>query len=132
MITIPVRVAAGVALLDARDPGWWEAGGPGRPINLDTLNLADGACCVLGQRCPDATLARHLGFEGDGDRWPGYQAYAAELSGIETWDDPDGWCAARGFTLTGALSGWDELTAEWVRVISGHRAALSSSAQGAT
>ncbi|QXD15591.1 hypothetical protein GQ464_001210 [Rhodocaloribacter litoris] len=37
------RAARGAAYLDAVDPGWY------RRLEPDTLALADGSCCVLGQ-----------------------------------------------------------------------------------
>lgn len=58
------RVAAGAALLDERDPLWWEASktlvpspeglvdpsGDRRPIFLDELDMVSSLLCVLGQR----------------------------------------------------------------------------------
>jgi hypothetical protein len=43
MSTIDERVAAGIALLDERTPGWR------KKVDLDMLNLADGRWCIVGQ-----------------------------------------------------------------------------------
>jgi hypothetical protein len=43
MTTIKERVKAGAALLDREEPGWEQR------INLETLNLEESCCCVLGQ-----------------------------------------------------------------------------------
>ncbi|GIV61794.1 MAG: hypothetical protein KatS3mg044_0660 [Rhodothermaceae bacterium] len=40
---VRARVARGAAYLDAVDPGWHHR------LDLATLTLADGTCCVLGQ-----------------------------------------------------------------------------------
>jgi hypothetical protein len=41
--TIAERVARGAALLDEREPGWWQR------IDLSKLDLASTCRCVLGQ-----------------------------------------------------------------------------------
>lgn len=43
MITIAERVARGAALLDEREPGWWQR------INVRTLDIRSCKRCVLGQ-----------------------------------------------------------------------------------
>jgi hypothetical protein len=43
MSTIAERVARGAALLDEREPGWWER------IDLGRLDLSSPCRCVLGQ-----------------------------------------------------------------------------------
>lgn len=116
MTTIAARVAAGSAFLDEHDPGWWRADAD-RAINLNAFSIISGDRCVLGQRCP-LSLA-------DG---PGFTPYAEFLSGLEDTDEVWAWAAPLGFA-------WhvdefsepehdaelDDLTAEWVRVITQRR-----------
>jgi hypothetical protein len=47
MATIAERVARGAALLDEREPGWWQR------IDLDRLDLGSPCRCVLGQLITD-------------------------------------------------------------------------------
>jgi hypothetical protein len=47
MSTIAERVARGAALLDEREPGWWQR------IDLETLDLGAPCHCVLGQLATD-------------------------------------------------------------------------------
>jgi hypothetical protein len=112
MSTIAERVAAGAAFLDEHDPDWWRADVE-RAIDLGTLAMWRGDCCVLGQRCPIETMDTR------------YIAYARQLSGFR--DDNSAllrWAQGLGFYAAEAKHGsWDLLTAEWKRVITGRRAA---------
>jgi hypothetical protein len=92
--TIAERVAAGTALLDAREPGWWER------INVGELRIDSHRNCILGQLYGtfDDGMAHH-------DLW--------HLDG-----KPD---VRHGFMWTGGNT--DRLAAEWKRVITERRAA---------
>jgi hypothetical protein len=122
MTTITEQVAAGAALMDDRDPGWWCADVE-RAIDLWTLDLATTDNCVLGQRCPLDALAEAVGAENpdmlrDCDRDEAYGVNATLLrDGVPgTWvPSLDGWARAHGFT--GGDRELDALTAEWHRVI---------------
>lgn len=133
MTDVAERVAAGAEFLDEHDPDWWRPGVE-RPIDLDALDLADAASCILGQRCPLETLARHLGATAAGfwDFTFKFWALAYELSGVrhtaEGREDPDKavvtWSSCLGFNSRGGDAGeFAALTAEWKRVITGRRAA---------
>lgn len=127
---IAERVAAGAAFLDEHDPQWWRADVE-RAIDLGTLDLAYGDRCILGQRCPLETLRAFIGFEPDeedDDYEYKYAAYAGKLSGLPavgTRDALEAWATARGFNRPfGNPPGeYDDLTAEWRRVIAERRAA---------
>ena len=124
--TIAERVAAGAAYLDEHDPEWWRADVE-RAINLGKLDMATGDVCVLGQRCPLETLERYLGYaiEDDDEREFGYHAYATRLNGgFSDREDMETWAVAHGFNRPfGNLpSEYDDLTAEWKRVITDRRA----------
>jgi hypothetical protein len=99
--TIAERVTKGAALLDEREPGWWQR------INLDTLDLWSPCKCVLGQ------LATHLG-----DDWE-WHTIVAQF-GLRPWTDAD-----HGFNADGVQTKeqYDALTAEWKRVITERREA---------
>jgi hypothetical protein len=47
MATIAERVARGAALLDEREPGWWQR------IDLGALDMDEPCECVLGQLATD-------------------------------------------------------------------------------
>jgi hypothetical protein len=47
-IDYAARVTAGVTLLDSKIPGWWKTDHE-YPIDLDTLDVGDGSCCVSAQ-----------------------------------------------------------------------------------
>lgn len=94
--SVETRVARGAQLLDERLPGWVER------IDLDRLNVVNACNCVLGQQ-----------FETDGFR------YGFDI-GLDKLFAGDRRNAARhGFLVD--RSEWDELTAEWRRVIRGRR-----------
>jgi hypothetical protein len=132
--TIPERVAAGAAFLDEHDPGWWRADVE-RAIDLGTLNLGMSDRCILGQRCPVETLGKYLrarhGMQVT-EVWDAedynYWALAYELSGIPESGDPDSldvvrWSFALGFNSRPDNLDYQELTAEWTRVITERRSA---------
>jgi hypothetical protein len=115
--TIPGRVAAGMAFLDEHDAPWW------REIDLETLDLGSGGRCVLGQRCP----AEVYSASDQGDT--AYAAMAKKWSGSIFDEDADRWAVARGFQAgeydDGTLFSdqYDQLTAEWARLIRARRSA---------
>jgi hypothetical protein len=121
--TIAERVALGAAFLDEHDPPWW------REIDLETLDLGSGDRCVLGQRCPLEVLTAWLGSapEDGEDHEFRYHAYAGMLTGFSRTerDALEDWAIARGFNrpFGDADSEYDDLTAEWARVIRERRAA---------
>jgi hypothetical protein len=130
MSAIAERVAAGAAILDEHDPGWWRPDVE-RAIDLDRLKLHLGDSCVLGQRCPISVLAAFHGVTvanedepdelASGDWVQAYQAYAIQLSGLRGYEDLGDWGYAHGFV--GAGSAWGALTDKWKRVITERRAA---------
>lgn len=124
--TIPERVAAGAAFLDEHDPQWWKADVE-RAIDLDTLRLESLDSCVLGQRCPLSVLADYLGTDEDRlerfDRLEAYRAYGGFLSGINNYFEIGDWARGLGFNTGRGFTEWDQLTAEWKRVITERRSA---------
>jgi hypothetical protein len=114
--SITERVALGAIFLNEHDPGWWRADVE-RAIDLETLYLGLGGRCILGQRCP---------FEDTG-KYTAFHAFARVLSGLplDLDDDEesgenaiDRWAAPLGFqAYTYGCAEYDELTAEWARVI---------------
>lgn len=118
MTTVAERVAAGMAFLDQVDPDWWKADVT-CAINLHALDLGDNGKCVLGQRCP----LEYREEDGTGD----YRAWSAALSGVnqDDWTGADNWAAPLGFQCQGPYSSedYEDLTAEWKRVILERRAA---------
>lgn len=97
------RVSAGVEWLDANDPGWWRTDQPGHntdggPIDLDELSMASTCYCVLGQRFGNYFHAP-------------ITVVAAGRMGFDAAYDSD------------RLRDFEELRAEWVRVITERRAA---------
>jgi hypothetical protein len=90
--TVAVRVAAGAAFLDEREPGWADR------IDLDQLDLSSDCRCVLGQ------------LHGD---------YG---TGLDVLDVEFGTGASRGLGFNCAGGEFDELTAAWRELISRRRA----------
>lgn len=131
MSTITERVAAGAAFLDEHDPDWWREDVE-RAIDLDKLDLGESDRCILGQRCPLEVLASYLETDTEDLSAPDfgdtYFAYSERLSGLHGAGLPY-WARDHGFTFitvpgeASALEIWDDLTAEWKRVITGRRAA---------
>lgn len=125
--TIAERVAAGAALMDEADPGWWRADAD-RAIDLEALDLAQTDMCVLGQRCPLEVLAARVDVEADRldplDFGEAYDAYARYLSGLTGREFLE-WAHGHGFALTapGDKVTWEGLTAEWRKVIAARREA---------
>lgn len=107
MSTIAERVAAGAAFLDEHDPEWWRPDVE-RAIDLDRLDLAMENVRVLGQRCPVEANDPYIKF-------------GAILSGLWNGWDIDRWATQYGFQAGGA--NYDDLTAEWKRVITERRSA---------
>lgn len=103
--TTAERVAAGVAWLDEHDPGWWREDAPehltrdAQPIDLDRLDIDDPCRCVLGYRWG------HFGH--------------ALVDALRDASD-----VALGFDGDSADE-VPELTAEWRRVISERREAVT-------
>lgn len=126
--TITERVTAGAAFLDEHDPDWWKADVE-RAIDLDELDLELSGTCVLGQRCPLDVLARHLECGVDEltalDHSDAYFAYVEQLSALDG-DNLTLWSRGHGFTLAthgDAPFAWEDLTAEWKRLIEARRSA---------
>lgn len=101
MSGIAERVAAGAALLDERQPGWWQR------INLDSLDLGSCVGCILGQLYARAGLVHR-----DKTNCP----YFLGLRALELTEHD------------GDLYGFDSpaldpvtVRTEWVRVITEHR-----------
>ena len=124
MSTVTERVAAGAAFLDEHDPQWWRADVE-RAIDLADFDLESTSSCVLGQRCP---LELHF----NAAEWMSrYDTFAIKLSGIVAFDRSDlsGWAVPLGFQAgtyddsDDYYDEYDELTAEWKRIITGRRAA---------
>ena len=108
--TIPARVARGVAVLDEKRPGWHDR------IDVDLLDMRCSELCVFGQE--------FYGHEDVDLRY--YSAYDA---GVDTvLDGDDDLAIACGFEndaelKTGVRDEYDELLAEWRRVIAARRSA---------
>jgi hypothetical protein len=104
MSTIAERVARGAALLDEREPGWWQR------IDLSKLDLASTCRCVLGQLWIDMAIEddeedpynmalrdlslyhgrdEDLGFDReDGEQYPPLTAAWRELIEERRGDEP--------------------------------------------
>ena len=104
---IGVRVARGVAVLDRRDPGWWQEDAPGS-VCLSTLRMGDPRLCLLGQRYQ--SLASPNGADPDHRSNP----YLIGLRFLGLRRDE---AAAHGFTGVDA----EQLTAPWQEVIAARR-----------
>lgn len=92
------EVERGVAVLDAKVPGWWER------IDVDRLDMAVGDACVLGQLFPD----------GDEESY---------FLGLRTLGIP-GQAIGHGFNTNDTSEwGWDYayLTQLWREAIEGKR-----------
>lgn len=104
-MTIEERVAKGVEFLDSRLPDWWQT----HSINLDKFHLAEACNCVIGQVAPfpefdDAIDAGWLDLDYS-------TAYEMGFFAGHAW-------------LNEAT--YDELTAEWRRVITSRREATDA------
>lgn len=100
--TIAERVAKGAALLDEREPGWWQR------IDLDTLDLKAPCRCILGQLDTDRQ---------DHDLW----LWIASRFGLDVWEDDD---KRLGFNvLHHSDRAYANLTAAWRTLIEARRAA---------
>lgn len=129
MTSVTDRVAAGAAYLDEHDPGWWRADVE-RAIDLDTLDLFHGDRCILGQRCPVSVLAARVGVtvadESEPDELTGaawrlaFDAYSRTLTPGMDYGQFMEWACEYAFIAEDTE--WDDLTAEWRRVIEARRA----------
>lgn len=110
--TIEPRVALGVALLDKTLADWDER------IDLEQLNLRDTCDCILGQE-----FYSHPDAEFDAFGNSPFDIGLRELFADER--NPGRAAIAHGFDAADALSltEYDELTAEWIRVIEARRSA---------
>lgn len=102
--TVADHVAAGVAFLDGNVPGW------DLRIDLGELDLNHCNKCILGQ------------LYGDPSNDAAYLAEAREL-GIRGRLDDLGFEAPDSYSEAGLNAAFDELTAEWARVITERRSA---------
>lgn len=130
MTTVTERVAAGAALMDETDPGWWRAD-VDRAINLAKLNMEYGDRCILGQRCPLEVLTAFIGEapRDEDDNELKYHAYAGKLMGAARCDvNLEDWAVAHGFNKPFRAEGMEytALEAEWTLVISARREAATT------
>jgi hypothetical protein len=109
--TITERVAAGAALLDERDPGWWREGIT-HAIDLDRLDMKRGSCCVLGQR------------EGTGSPLA-FLARKRKLRLSTSQAEENGFLSGSAVVEDEATE-YATLTAEWARAIEARRTAVTS------
>jgi hypothetical protein len=101
---ITARVARGAALLDEREPGWWQR------IDLDRLDLRSPCRCVLGQL--------HGNYYPAADRMFGGDDRKVESAAI-----------AHGFDSVGVIppyTEYDALDAAWRDLITARRAEAAS------
>lgn len=101
------RVARGAALLDEKVPGW------DRRINLGSLDLGDGDCCIIGQL-----------FPGDGKYLSNYSA-GIDALGLFSEEGPPWPVDDHGFDAMGGFA-IRMLEAEWRRVIKARRSGEQS------
>lgn len=95
-------VARGAALLDSRLPGWADQ------IDLESLNIADGCECVLGQLGSRRVNLDRLSWEPR--PWQNGFAELADAFGIATWEF--GFSARNHVTNLDLLDAWnDEIVA---------------------
>jgi hypothetical protein len=87
-IDYAARVAKGVALLDEKRPGWE------RQIDLETLNIRNGYCCVTAQLSGESRW--YVGMEQLGLSEGDYGTYVAHgfnaesyLPGDQNYDSDD-------------------------------------------
>jgi hypothetical protein len=106
-LTIPERVAAGAAWLDAAMPNWIDK------VDLDTLDVGSDCRCILGQ------TFGHYQRSPEDARWsvPDGMTYLAADRGFNVDNNPDDEAETAEFA---------ELTAEWRRVIESRRAGAVS------
>lgn len=115
MSAVAERVALGAAFLGEHDPEWWREDVE-RAIDLVKLDIEDPGTCVLGQRCPLESRSVHGSpYVGMAVRLGG-PSLSADLRCL--WE----WAVGFGFAI-GDGDDPRELTDEWVRVITGRRAA---------
>lgn len=81
--SLRVRIERGAKLLDERAPGWRSR------IDLETLDMRDGACCILGQV---------------------YLDYSTGITSLDLWRRPS--TRDRGFA-TAKGERYSDLTAAW-------------------
>jgi hypothetical protein len=105
--TIDERVQAGIALLDAKLPGWREQ------VDLDRLDMAE-AYCTPADPHSCGCIGALLDDEGDYFRFQ-RRLFEEMLSD----DEPDLSDVAvdYGFMLDDSSEDWDELTAAWKRAL---------------
>lgn len=101
-----ILVAEGAAALDESIPGWHNL------IDLDSLEMQDSCNCVVGQ-----IAGRKLNL--DENDWLFFEDALDEVFGERT---NYYWARRHGFDAT-PLVEYDELAAEWTRVILERRAA---------
>jgi hypothetical protein len=111
------QIAAGMALLDEKVPGWE------RRVNIDRLKLSDCMNCVVGQLFradPELLGAEAIEDNGYGDMFFGKGVYRLGIEGDHE---------EYGFSLRpfGEQS-WAGLTRVWKRAIRARLAALGASA----
>lgn len=103
--SIPQRVARGVAVLDHFLPDWEFR------VDLETLDIGSCASCALGQLCRSFR-------EGRIDLFGPAPAMDKPIHNYWEWSRQAGEC---GFD-NAPFGKWEDLTAEWKRVILARRA----------
>jgi hypothetical protein len=116
---IPTRVAAGIALLDQKDPDWWRADHP-LAIDLDRLDMATTCDCIAGQRgCRLPSVGRFS---------YGYTRGTEQLGVIDDvavgFDRPHGTALPQTWTDGSSEAYYKALGDEWRRVITERRAGI--------
>lgn len=115
LASIPKRVAKGVAWLDANRPGWQDK------IEVVRLSMPDSCRCVLGQ-----VFAAEAMVEDPFTPYAGFDYALNEVVTAEEYQNADheNWADLHGFDLPVLANeaDWDELQAEWERVIAERRA----------
>lgn len=133
MSTVTELVAAGAALMDEADPGWWRED-VDRAIDLARLNMEYGDRCILGQRCPLEVLTAFIGTapRDEDDNELKYHAYAGKLMGSARRDvNLEDWAVAHAFNKPFRAEGMEytALAAEWTLVISARREAAKAAGE---
>jgi hypothetical protein len=103
MSTIAERVARGAALLDEREPGWWQR------IDLGRLDIGSTCRCVLGQLWDDAP---ELWFDEEPDDTNPYKRALNELRLYHGKDEDLGFDREDGEHYPPLTAAWRELIEE--------------------
>lgn len=114
--TAAEAVANGAQLLDAKVPGWW------RKIDLDSIQMDECQHCICGQLAlatyDEVKRAECLAKDGlfYNEHAVYYGLFLEEMLGLEE-DWRHGFSVAWDENESKALYEWEDLEAEWKRVI---------------